>query len=515
MVQVSDNKVKMNSPSIAKNSLYLYIRLLVSLVISLYSSRLLLDILGIEDFGIFNVVAGLVSFAMFFKNTLVDASQRFMTLEIGRGNIKGFQNVFCMSINLHLILSIILIIIFGTIGLWFTETQLNYPIEKIVDVRYVYMSSVVNFIVGIMSAPYMAVIIANEKMGAYAGFSVINVVLKLTSILLLVLDITQYSKLVTYSMFIVVLSIIEFIIQYLYVKKKFPEAYYSKCWNRDLFTGIVSFSGWNIIGSGAILLISQGSNILINIFFGPVVNAANGIAFQVMGAVRQFSSSFQSATNPRLIKYYAQRLYDEMLSLCKTASKFSFYLFFIVALPLSLNIQLVLDLWLVEVPSYAPPFCILVLLTALIESMGYPVITVIRATGKLKGYQLWVSAVLLLSLPLSYLLLRLECSVYVVYIVNALLTTIASITRILYLSRCVKMNCCKFIKELYAPVILVTIISVITGYMIFSISIDSILGKLIQIIALEMLVLIAIYTIGLDDVEKKRVKHIANKAINI
>lgn len=501
----------MNNPSIAKNSLFLYFRLIFTLIVSLYSSRVLLDVIGIEDFGIYNVVAGFISLTFFFKNTLVDATQRYLTIELGKKNYKRYNDIYSLCTNLHILLAVALLFFFLSFGIWFVENKLVFPIERESAVIAVFISAVFNFIVGIISAPLLATIVSHELMSVYAYFSILNVCLKLGIILLLGLYNGQFDKLILYSLLLLIITIIEFVLQYIYVRKKFKWIKYRKYWDKETLLSIIKFSGWNMIGSCAILLISQGGNILLNLFFGPVVNAANGIAYQVMGAVRQFSSSFQSAINPRLIKLYAQENFSKMLDLCISGSKISFFLFIIIGIPLCYRIDYILDLWLVDVPNYAPLFCILVLITASIEAIGYPIITVIRATGKLKGYQLWVSAVLLLSIPASYVTLRNGGDAYIVFVCNALFTLIAAFTRILYLRKCLNFSLKNFIYRLFTRILLVFITSLTLSYIPFKFNTERFSFFCIQVIISVIISVISIYYLGLEKEEKNYLKKMSHK----
>lgn len=489
-------------PSILKNSVFLYIRLFITLLVSLYSSRVLLDVLGVEDFGIYNVVAGFVILAMFFRNTLVDAIQRYMTIAVGRNDIVEFNKVFCTSINVSIIISIVLLLCFFSIGLWFVYTQLVYPVEKTTDVLCVYSMSCISFIIGVLFSAYMAAIVAYERMDVYAYIGIINVILKLAVVLLLKYCFSGQNNLIAYSILISVVTLFEAVVTYFYALYTTTGTRYRLYFNKNLFYSMIRFSGWNMIASGSILLISQGSNILLNIFGGPVVNAANGIAYQVMGAVRQFSSSFQNATNPRITKYYAQRDITNMLNLCLTASKMSFLLFFIISIPLVFHIDYILDLWLVEVPNYASLFCILVLSTALFEALGYPIITAIRAVGDLKGYQIWVSSILIMAVPISYIFLKLGFSFYVVYIINLVLTVVASITRIAYLYKLIKFNIKSFYIKLYTPILYVSFLSISVCCIVMRLIPNK---PIITILLTGFITCMFIYIVGLSKQERTKI----------
>lgn len=502
----------MSQPSISKNSLYLYLRLIVTLGISLYSSRVLLSALGVEDFGIYNVIAGFISIASFFRNTLVDATQRFLSIEIGKNAISAIRKVFSMSVYIHALLSVVLLLLFSTAGLWFVDNKLVYPPERLTAVHFVYLAVVFNFICNVMSTPYMATIVSYELMNVYSFLSIFSVTLKL--IIILVIDyVTGIDKLILYSFLLTLITFIELVIQVLYVKHRFPFIKIEAQWDKSLFRSMLGFSGWNAIGSFSILMISQGSNVILNMFFGPVINAANGIAYQVMGAVRQFSSSFQSAINPRLIKLYAQNKITQMLDLCIIGSKASFFLFILIGIPLCYKINYVLNLWLTDVPDYTALFCILVLFTASIEAYGYPIITVIRGANKLKGYQLWVSAVLLLALPISYIFMKIGFDAYVVFVVNASLTLIASITRILYLNKCFDFNLRIFMSKLLLPMLLVLVLAVSINALLFLYETENFIIVAIQCCISVILTALIIYGVGLNKIERSYINNKINKII--
>ena len=501
----------MHKSSLTKNSLFLYLRLFFTLLVSLYSSRLLLDILGIEDFGIYNVVAGFIGLTYFFRNSLVDATQRYLSIKLGENDIVGYNKVFNMCINLHILLSLLLLLLFFTIGLWFVENKLIYPMEREGAVLFVYIATVFSFLIGTIASPYLAVLVSCELMDIYAYLSILNVSLKLGAILLLNVMDEYVDKLILYAVFLLCIALVDLLMQYLYVQRKIPFVRYEYCWNRSLFLSIISFTSWNTIGSCAILLISQGGNILLNLFFGPIVNAANGIAYQVMGAIRQFSSSFQSAINPRITKLYAKKEYSEMINLCITGSKISYFLFLMIGLPLCYRISYVLDLWLVDVPDYTSVFCVLVIITASIEALGYPIITVIRAIGKLKGYQLWVSLVLLLSLPISYILFVEGCLPYWVYIINAICTLVASFTRVMYLRKYLAFDLLSFLGRLFVPIIIVSCILVSGNYFIFSFIGDGFCFFIFQCMISVFMSLTLIFFLGLEKNEKKYVASVLSK----
>ena len=338
-----------NNKRIAKNTLLLYGRMLLTMAISLYTSRVILKVLGVEDFGIYNVVGGIISMFAFINGGMVAATQRYITFEIGSGNTNQLKKVFSTSLQIHAIISVIIIILGETVGLWFLLEKLVIPESRMSAAIWVYQLSIVACIVNIMSIPYNADIIAHEKMSAFAYISIVEVVLKLLIVYMLVFS--PLDKLIVYAVLLLVVQIAIRLIYTTYCKKHFEETSYSKCCDKSLVKEMASFAGWSFWGSLAGILYTQGLNMMLNIFFGPVVNAARAIAVQVQSAVQQFVTNFQMAINPQITKSYAKGDLNQMHNLMFRSARFSFLLLLLITLPVLLETNFLLTVWLKTVPE--------------------------------------------------------------------------------------------------------------------------------------------------------------------
>ena len=394
-----------NNKRIAKNTLLLYFRMLLMIVINLYTSRIILQILGVEDFGINNVVGGVITMLGFLSNSLAGASSRYITYYLGKGDVIAVKKTFGNILSIHLLLAIVIIIIGETIGLWFITTQLQIPESREIAAFWVYQFSIISFILSIISVPYNASIIAHERMSAFAYISITDSILKLLIVYLLL--VIPYDKLIVYAALFCCIQIFDRFIYSVYCRKHFEETRSKLNFDKKLFKEIFTFAGWTMNGNLAIIGYTQGINVLLNIFFGPTVNAARGIAVQVQNVTRQFCTNFQMALNPQLTKSYAMCDYEHMHQLLKVSSKFSFYLMLFISLPLILEAPLILQWWLGIVPKYTVNFLRLILCTSILFALSNPIITAIHATGKLKKFQMIEGTMLLSIVPIAYFLLKL------------------------------------------------------------------------------------------------------------
>ena len=313
-----------NNKRIARNTAMLYIRMLLIMGVTLYTTRIVLRILGVEDFGIYNVVGGVITMASFLSASMSSAIQRFLSFELGKNNLIQLQRVFSISINLHLIVAIAIFILAETLGLWFINTQLAIPPERLIAANWVYQFSIFAFIVNIISVPYNAVILAYEKMNIFAYIGIVEVLLKLTAAF--ALNWFGFDKLALYAIFIFIISLIVRIFYGIYVKRNIQDCTYSFFWDKKLFNTLLNFAGWNLWGNIAFVTYNQGINILLNIFFGPAINAARAIAYQVNSALNSFVANFQLALKPQIIKSYAIGDNSYMHSLIFSGAKYSFFL---------------------------------------------------------------------------------------------------------------------------------------------------------------------------------------------
>lgn len=490
-----------NNKRIAKNTLLLYFRMLFTMGVSLYTSRVVLNTLGVEDFGIYNVVGGVVTMLSFLNGTMTAATQRYITFELGKGNNKGLQKIFSLSISIHILISLLVVILAESIGLWFVSTQMSIPTDRMSAAMWVYQFSILACVVMIMSVPYNAAIIAHEKMSAFAYISIAEVSLKLFIVYLLVIFDFDKLKLYAVLMFAVQL-LIRFLYGY-YCKRNFSETKYRFLWDSKLFKEMLTFGAWTMNGTVAVLLYTQGINILLNIFFGPVVNAARGIAVQVQNAVASFCYNFQTAVNPQIIKSYAANDLAYMHKLIYATSKYSFFLLYLISLPIIIETKMVLSLWLKTVPEYTVIFVRLMLLICLLEALSRPIIIAAHATGNIKRFQLWEGSCLLSILPFSYCALKLGLKPQSVFIVHLVVAILTQYIRLYIISPQIQMKLAGYFKEVISRVIYVTIISTMFPLLLYSYLLHNILNSFFICFISIMCSLCSIYFWGLKNEERK------------
>lgn len=393
-----------NKNKIAKNTMMLYIRMILVMAATLFTTRIVLKNLGVEDYGIYNVVAGFVSMFAFLNSAMAGATQRFLSFELGINDEKRVNLVFCQSVIIHVIIAIIILVLSETVGLWFVYNKLTIPAERFDAAMWVYQIAILSFLFQIINVPYHASIIAHEKMSVYAWVSILDVALKLGIAYLI--SVSPGDKLITYSLLILGTSIVMFFFYSIYSKRHFKECHFHFYLDKSKFNEMFSFAGWNLIGSMASTLRNQGSNILLNMFFGPVVNAARGVAMQVDTAVEHFVTNFQTASNPQIVKSYALEEYNETMRLVSQCSKYSFYLMIFLGLPIIFQVDYILSVWLTKVPQYTAIFVQLILLNGIIDSLSKAIKTYIKATGNVKWYMIIQGGFYLLALPVIYLFLK-------------------------------------------------------------------------------------------------------------
>lgn len=447
-----------NNKRIAKNTLLLYVRMLFMLVINLYTSRVILNTLGVVDYGINNVVGGVIAMLGFLTISLGAASSRYITYDLGKGDMAVMKKTFGNILTIHFILAAIVLVIGETLGLWFMSTQLQIPLERETAAMWVYQFSIFSSVLAVISVPYNATIIAHEKMSAFAYISIIDAILKLLIVYLLV--IIPYDKLIVYAMLFFCIQVFDRIVYGIYCSKHFAETHTKLRYDGKLFREIFAFAGWTMNGNLAYIGYTQGLNILLNIFFGPAVNAARGIAVQVQGVCQQFCSNFQMALNPQLTKNYAQSNLDEMHRLLIKSSKFSFYILLFIVLPLMFEAEFVLKLWLGIVPEHTVTFLRLILIVGLLYTLSNPIIVSVHATGKLKRFQIIEGTMLLTIVPISYLLLKYfgirPEYVFVVHIIVELFTQYARLRIVLPM---IGMKLSNYTKYVIKPIFFIIVLS--------------------------------------------------------
>lgn len=449
-----------NNRRIARNTFLLYIRMLFNMAVSLYTSRAVLNILGIDDFGIYNVVGGVIMMFTFLNNAMTASTQRFLTFEIGKN--ASIHKVFSSSILIHRSIALIIFILSETIGLWFVNSQLNISVDRMTAANWVYQCSIFICIINIISLPYNATIIAYEKMKAFAYISIIETCLKL--IVVLLLPLFSFDKLIIYSLLLLSIFIIIRIIYTRYCHCEFPITKEKLYMDKKIFKEMASFASWSMLGNIALITYTQGVNILLNIFFGPAINAARGIAIQVQNTINSFCLNFQTALNPQITKSFAAYELPYMHSLIIRSSKFSFYLLLILSLPVLIETNIILTWWLKEVPRYTVNFVRLMLLISMVEVMSNPLIISAQATGKIQLYQITIGSVLICILPLSYIALKFGFSPNSVFIIHLSVVCIAQGVRLCIIRPMIQLSLKYYFQEVILKIGTIFILSLVIPY---------------------------------------------------
>ena len=474
--------------------------MLILMLVSLYTSRVVLAALGVEDYGIYNVVGGIVVLFTFINNAMITSTQRYLNYELGRNDLQRAKKVFAISLNIHIFIALIVLLLAETIGLWFLNTTIQYPEYREFAVQVTYQLSILTTCVKIIRAPYNAAIIAHEKMSFYAYLSIFEAILQLGIVFMLM----TYSadRLILYSVLLCVVAIIVNLCYYAYCRKKFEICQYTLYKDKTLYRQLLSFSGWSLLGGVANMGASQGLNMLLNVFFGVTVNAAMGIATQVNSAVTSFVHSFQTAFNPQIVKSYASGNHSYFIKLILSTSKYSYLLLFILALPIYICCPEVLSIWLTKVPDYAVSFCRLMLIFALLDALQGPLWYSVQATGKIKTYQTLMSFMILANLPIAYICLKLGYSPNSVLVIRCIINLATLFVRLWYLNRLYKFPVMEFVNGVILRIVPITAIAYLISYM--PIEADTPLLKIVIIVAMTLVAnMVLILSIGLNKDERE------------
>ncbi len=491
-----------NNKRIAKNTLFLYFRMLFIMAISLYTSRVVLNVLSIEDFGIYNVVGGIVGMFSFINGAMTAGTQRYLNFAIGIDDFTQTKKVFNTCINIHSIFAGFIILLAETIGLWFFYTQMNIPDSRMTAAFWVYQCSIATTCIMVISVPYNAIIIAHERMNVFAYISIVEVVCKLAIVFLLLAG--NADRLILYAFLMLCVQIGIRFLYGIYCKKNFPETRFLFIKDFKLIKDMLGFTGWNLWGGCAHIAFTQGVNILLNIFFGPSVNAARGVAIQVQNAISQFATNFQTALNPQIIKSYARQDYSYMYNLVYRSSKFSFFLLFLLSLPILLETNTMLIIWLGNVPEYTVQFIRLILWIAIIDAISNPLMTSATATGKVKVYQSICGGILLMIVPVSYIVLKLGASPSAVFIVHLIIGVVTFMARLYIVHKLIGLPIKGYLHVVVQSIafvgataaIIPIAVKILLGY-------DSLLNTVIVCITALFSSFLSIYLIGLNNNEKK------------
>lgn len=493
---------------IAKNTMYLYIRMVLVMLVQLYTSRVILRVLGIEDYGIYNIVGIIVVSFSFVTGPLSIVTQRFFSFELGRNNISKIKDVFSMSLIVHIILSIFILILSETIGLWFLNNKMDIPIDRLYAANWVYQCSIFTFILNILNTPFNSAIIAYEKMSFYAYLSIFEIISKLFIVYLLLLISTD--RLILYSLLIVFVTLIITTIYKIYCNRYLKNIKFIFVCDKILLKQLMNFSGWSLFGAIASMSANQGLNLLLNIFCGVTVNAAMGISNQVSSSINQFVTNFQTAFRPQIVKSYAGGEIDCLHKLICQSSKFSFLLLFMIICPLMFNLDFILHLWLGNnVPEYTSQFCRFMLLYTLIESLSAPIWMTVQATGMIRKYQLCISSLFLLNIIISYLFLKYGFKPTVVLNIKCFMALLYLMYRLFYIHTCINLSVFIFLKKTILPVFLTAGLAFLTMLsLVYYIQTDTIGGGILSLAIFLFIYMIIIYMIALTSKEKYVLKKI-------
>lgn len=391
---------------IATNTIFLSIRMVVVLAITLFTTRVILRVLGVVDYGVYNVVCGFVSMFVFLNTSMSNGIQRFFNYEFGKHGEEGANTVFCTAIYIQAILAIIVVVIIEIIGLWYLHNKMVIPADRMVAAEWIFQFSLLTFVFGIMQAPFSAAVVAHERLDFYAVVSVFDAILKLGIVYLLM--IIPADKLIVYGILSSLIVIINILIYYIYCKKNFKEIRFHRGLDRELFKNMLGFSGWNLFGSFSSVMETQGINLVMNFFYGPVVNAARGVANQINSGVQSFVQNVTIPVRPQVTQSYASGDIQRTMNLTYGVSKISSAIILMIAVPAAIEIDYVLHLWLGEnVPDHTAMFTVLILLTSLVGNLNAPISNVVHASGIMRDYQMYGSIVRVCSVPIAFILIKL------------------------------------------------------------------------------------------------------------
>lgn len=492
---------KSSNKTIAKNTLFLFFRTLLIMGISLYTSRVVLAELGVEDYGIYNVVGGIVSMLAFLNSAMIQASQRYLSFAQGTNDLENQRKIFSTSVLIHATIAIIVVLLLETLGLWYVNTKVVLPEERLYAANIIYQFSILMFLSRILVVPYNASVIAHEKMDIYAYISIVDYMFQLC--LVFILQYIPYDKLVIYGAMMLAVAGINYVFYVLYTRCKFVECSFH--WYKDwkLYKEMFSFASWAFLGGVGFVARNQGVNLVINYFCGPAVNAARGVAYQVSAAVQTLISSFQQSMNPQITKRYATGDSESMMMLVQAGSKFSFLLLLICFAPIFVRPDYILKLWLGNVPQYSAEFLIMAVSMALVTSMDGTLNTAMQATGKIKEFQITVSIIMCLDIPLAYFLLMIGIEPYLVTGVSIFTAIFCLLAKLIILRRQVHYNLSEFIVSIVCKNIIVSIIVILLSVVLSSYIPDTNIGFLILCVLCFFINGVIIYLIGFNASERK------------
>ena len=492
-----------NNKRIAKNTLLLYFRTLLIMAITLYTSRVILNALGVEDYGIYNVVGGVVAMFSLISGSLSNAISRFITFELGRGDIKKLNTIFSTSVNIQIGISVIVLLLGVLIGGWFLNAKMNIPLDRMIAANWVLYCSLLMFCINLISLPYNACIIAHERMAAFAYVSILDATLRL--LVCYLITVSPFDKLISYAVLLVIVALIVRMVYGIYCNRHFEECHYRFVYDRSLLKQMGSFAGWQFLTNCCWMFNTQGVNILINLFFGVTLNAARGVATQVDSAIQQFVNNFMTAVNPQITKDYASGQIKEMFMLVCRGAKFSYFLLLLFAVPVIFEADYILKLWLKNVPEYAVVFLRLTIIGSMVNMLGGTGLTACMATGKIKHYSIWISSVGVLVFPLTWVAFKCGLPVESTYIIIIMVYIGVNIVRLYIMKGLLHFPPMLFIREVIFKICIVTLIIIPLPAIVNYLFTESFVRLILTITVSSVASCVTIFYVGLSSLERKSV----------
>ena len=501
-----------NNKRIAKNTLFLYFRMILVLVVSLYTTRVVLNALGVVDYGINNVVAGFVSMFAFLNTSMSNGIQRFYNFKLGKDGEEALTKVYNTALIIQGLLAVIVLLLLETIGLWYLNHKMVIPIDRMATAQWIYQFSVISLVLVIMQIPYSAAIMAHERMDYYAYVSIVEVVLKLAFALWL--PHIERDRLFVYGCYTLGAHGLVFILYFIYSKHHFKSLKLQKHFHKDLFKDMLSFSGWNIFGTFAYMLKNQGLNVLLNAFFGPIVNAARGISGMIGTAIQGFQSNIVISFRPQIVQSYAEKNYSRVKNLMYSLSKISYILLFMLSMPIIIELPYILKLWLGDVvPNYTISFTTLILINMIISSLNTPITQVVHATGKMKNYQIGTSIVICAILPISWLFLKAGGNPVSVYIVSLCLICVNQVVCSVLLKQVFEYKLLEYLRAVIWPCIIVSLVSIVLPMFLHYVMSPSFIKLILVVILGVGSTMIASYMLAFNKSEKELIIGFINKIV--
>lgn len=493
-----------NNKRIAKNTLFMYFRMFFTMCVSLYTSRVVLSTLGFTDYGLNNVIGGIIAMFSFINGAMTNTTSRFITFALGKGDLERLKKVFSMAFYIHCLLAVIIIILGETIGLWFLYNKMVIPSGRMFAAEWLYQLSIASAIMGIISVPFSSAIVAHEKMDIYAYISIFDSVMKLLIVFMLAWS--PFDKLIFYATLLFCVQVLDFIFYQFYCHIKFPESHIMKVWDKGLLRSMGGFASWSLVGNFSYVFYSQGINLLINMFCGAAVNAARGVAVQVETAINQFTTNIQTAINPQIIKSYSQNNMQRMFTLIFASSKVCFYLMYLLTLPVMLEATFILGIWLVKYPDHTVNFLRITLINTILNTLINPMFTANLATGKVRIYHTVIGTLSISFIPITYIVIRLTRIPETLFLLTVVMNVIGIILRLFIIRKQIGMSIALWLKKVLIHVVLVVCIGAIIPLTFYCLMDDTVSRFFVICIACVICIPLASYFFGLNGHEQKKIK---------